>query len=204
MSYVLEAFAVDLTKVSRAIGSKNKDLLDALFGKYGAKFAQFDAMAADFADEDAGEKPMTMRSALSQMIMGEEYTKRFGFMYGYALSFICQHIGELLPNSEWSSMRWEWAEDVDRHLESVWVPQSVFSVTMHLMTRGSPNPIPAIDDFPAIGFLTLAEIKVAHQAIAKANLGAIEDGNARSSIEQIIGWFRSCLESQRDLVCFYA
>ena len=58
--------------------------------------------------------------------------------------------------------------------------------------------------FPAIGFLTLAEIKVAHQAIAKANLGAIEDGNARSSIEQIIGWFRSCLESQRDLVCFYA
>jgi hypothetical protein len=204
MSYALEAIAVELAKVSRAIGSKNNDLLDTLITKYGWKFHEFDDMAADFADEDAGEKPLTMRSALSQLIMGDEYTKRFGFLYGYALSFICQHVGDFLPNSEWTGMRWEWAEEVDRHLESVGVPESVFRVTNHLMTRGSPIPIPPIDDFPAIGILTLAEIKAAHQALAQAKLGAIEDGDARSSIEQIIGWFKSCLESQRDLVCFYA
>jgi hypothetical protein len=153
MGYILTATAVDLGKVAAALGSKNKRLVSTLVKKFGDEFDQHDETAADFADDEDGEDALTMEDVLRQMVMGEEYNEELGFMYGYALDFICRHFGEELPNEHWSAMPSgsDWARTVDRGLKAAGVPERVLRVEKHLMYRGSPIPIPEIEDFPGIG-----------------------------------------------------
>lgn len=204
MSYILTPIAVDLAKVTAAIGSKDRRLLATVTNKSSTDFSQIDEMDDNGDDDDEDYAPTSVEDALRHLIMEEPPNPDVGYKYGYALEAICKHFGEFLPNSEWSAMRWEWAETVDLALHLVGVPASVLRVEKHLMTRGSPILIPRIDDFPAIGFLQLDEIRTAHVAVCGAKLDAIEDGDARTSIEQLRSWLKSCLESRRDLICFYA
>jgi hypothetical protein len=206
MGYILTAIAADLGKVSGAVGSRNKELFGDLLDMFGNGFGQFDEMATDYADEDDGEKPLTMREALTQMVMGEAYNKQFGFMYGYALEFICRYFGEFLPNGEWSAMPSGsgWAETVDRGLAVAGVPESVLRVGRHLMNRGSPIAIPEIQDFPGIGYLKLEEIESALRSLENAKLTAIEDNYVVTSIQEVHSWLQTCANSNCDLVCFYA
>jgi hypothetical protein len=206
MGYILTATAVDLGKVTAAVGSKDMRLLSALVKKFGDDFEQFDEMAADFADEEAGGDALTMQGALGQMVMGEEYSEWLGFLYGYALEFICRHFGERLPNEHWSAMPSgsKWAETVDRGLNAAGVPERVLRVGTHLMNRGSPVPIPEIDDFPGIGYLRLNEVRAAQEALAQARLAAVTDREAIESIKEVRDWLQTCVDLGCDLICFYA
>src|SRR5262249_52514127 len=141
MGYVLTPIAVDLDQVSNVIGSKNKRLISALVKKFGDNFDQFDEMAADFADDD--DESLTMRDALTHLVMGEECNDELGFMYGYALEFICEHFGECLPNEEWSAMPSgaAYAEKVDKALKAAGVGEKVLRMS-RLMYRGAPVSLP--------------------------------------------------------------
>src|SRR5262245_7817674 len=206
MGYILTATAVDLGKVSAAVGSKDKRLVSALVKKFGDDFEQFDEMAADFTDDEDGEEALTMRTVLQQMVMGEDYNEELGFMYGYALGFICRHFGEELPNEHWSAMPSgsEWAGTVDRGLKTAGVSEGVLRVEKHLMYRGAPLAIPEIEDFPGIGYLKLKEVKAAQKALAQGKLTAVKDREVLASIQEIQSWLQTCADSGRDLVCFYA
>lgn len=203
MGYILTATAVDLDKVSATVGSKDKRLVSAIVKKFGGEFEQFDEMAADLGDDD---EVLTMKGVLMQMVMGEEYNEELGFMYGYALEFICCHFGESLPNEQWSAMPSgsEWARTVDRGLKAAGVPESGLRVEKHLMNRGAPIPIPEIEDFPGIGYLKLKEVKAALKAMGLAKLAAIKDKAVLASIQELQNWLQTCADSGRDLVCFYA
>jgi hypothetical protein len=205
MGYILTPIAVDLGQVCGAIGSKNKELISALVAQFGAGFAQFDRMAAGYAEDNELNQVLTMRSALTQMVMGEEYVKELGFIYGYALEFICRHFGEFLPNGEWSAMPsgTRWAEEVDQGLEAAGVPEKALRVIHHLMGRGAPVAIPDIDDFPGIGYLKLMEVKAAQKALLEAQLTSIDE-EVLGSIRELQGWLETCSSTGRDLVCFYA
>jgi hypothetical protein len=206
MGYILTATAVDLGKVADAVGSKNKQLVSALVKKFGDDFEQFDDMAADFADDEDDEEALTMRTVLTQMVMGEEYNEELGFMYGYPLEFLCQHFGEELSNEHWSAMPSgsEWGMTVDRGLKAAGVPESVLRVEKHLMYRGAPIAIPEIEDFPGIGYLKLKEVKAAQKALGQAKIAAVKDKEVLASIQEIQSWLQTCAASGRDLVCFYA
>jgi len=206
MGYIVTAIAVELSKVSDALSSKDKQLVGALVQKFEDEFEQFDEMAADVADDEEGEEPLRMRDALTQMVMGQEYSENFGFIYGYALEFLCRHFGEFLPNREWSAMPSgsDWAETVDEGLNAAGVAESVLRVGMHLMNRGAPIAIPDIDDFPAIGYLRLDEIKAAKTALEEAKVTDIKDKQVLASIQELQSWMHRCAESGRDMVCFYA
>jgi hypothetical protein len=206
MGYILTATAVDLGRVSDSLGSKNKRLISAIVKKFGDELAQFDEMAAEFGQGEDGEEALTMQRALTQMVMGEEYDEEFGFMYGYALEFLCRHFGEDLPNAEWSAMPngSEWAQTVDRGLKAAGVPESVLRVGKHLMFRGAPIAIPEIEDFPGIGYLKLKEVKAAQKALEKAKLTAIKDKEVLASAQELQSWLQTCATSGRDLACFYA
>jgi hypothetical protein len=207
MGYILTTTAVDLGKVADAVGSKNnKRLVSALVKKFGDEFEQFDEMAAEAREDEDGREALTMQGALTQMVMGEEYNEEFGFMYGYALEYICRHFGKFLPNEEWSAMPSgsDWAETVDRGLEAAGVPESVLRVGNHLMYRGSPIPVPEIEDFPAIGYLKRKEVKAAQKSLGQAKLAVIKDKEVLASIRVLQSWLQTCADSGRDLVCFYA
>lgn len=206
MGYILTATAVDLGKVAAAVGSRNKRLVSTLIKKFGDEFDQYDEAAADFADDEDGEDALTMADVLRQMVMGEEYNEELGFMYGYALDFLCRHFGEELPNEHWSAMPSgsSWAKAVDQGLKAAGVPERVLRAEKHLLSRGSPIPIPEIDDFPGIGYLKLKEVQAAQEALAQARLAAIKDREVLGSIEQMRDWLRTCADSGCDLVCFYA
>lgn len=150
MGYCITAFAVDLSLLSQAIGSRNRPLLDTLFDECEGDFEQYDEMAADYHDDEDPTDPLTMRTTLTQMIMGDAYNPQVGFMYGYALEFLCLHFGDRLPNREWSAMPRpsQWIETVDRELDRAGIPLQVGS---QLFYRGPPIAIPEIDDWPAIG-----------------------------------------------------
>ena len=206
MGYMLSATAVDLGKVSDAVSSKSKRLVTTLVKKFGDDFDQFDEMAADFADDGDGAAALTMRAVLTQMVMGEEYNEDIGFMYGYALDFICRHFGEQLPNEHWWAMPsgTKWAEKVDRGLKAAGVRERLLRVGTHLMNRGAPIAIPEIEDFPSIGYLKLKEVKTAQQALGQAKLAAVKDKEVSAAIQEIQSWLQACADSGRDLICFYA
>src|SRR5262249_44341093 len=167
--------------------SKDKRLVNALVKKYGDEFEQFDEMAADSGDDEGGEEALTMQSALTQLVMGEEYNEEVGFMYGYALEFVCRHFGEELPNERWSAMPSgsQWARTVDRGLKAAGVPESVLRVGKHLMYRGAPIAIPEIEDFPGIGYLKLKEVKAAQKALGQAKLASVKDEEVLASLQEL-------------------
>jgi hypothetical protein len=205
MGYILTPIAVDLGQVSGAIGSKNKRLVSALVKKFGDDFDQFDEMAADFGDGEDGGEALTMRAALTQMVMGEEYNEELGFMYGYALEFLCRHLGEELPNEAWSAMPSgsAWAEKADKALKAAGVAEKVLRVN-RLMYRGSPVPLPEVEDFPGIGYMRVNEIGAALEGFGEDKLAAVKDKELRASLAEVRGWLLACAGSGRDLICFYA
>lgn len=204
MGYVLEAIATDLTKVAAAVGSKDKKVVTAIVKIFGDSFDQFDEMADEAAEMDDLES-VTMKTALTQIVMGQPYCEGMGFMYGYAIDFICKHFGDCLPNDHWSALpNGSWIATVDKALKAAGIPKDLFTVTNHLQYRGSPVPIPAIDDFPGMGYLTNAELKVIRTSLDKGTFEKIKDGQVIASIQQIQSWISTCLKGKHDLFCTYA
>lgn len=104
MGYILTPVTVDFKRVTGAVGSKDKRLLSTLVEEFGDEFEQFDELADDVVNDEDGAEVLTMQSVLTQMVMGEQYNEGLGFMYGYALEFVCRYFGEWLPNKAWSAM----------------------------------------------------------------------------------------------------
>jgi hypothetical protein len=205
MGYILTPISVDLGQVSGVIGSKNKRLISDLVKMFGGDFDQFDEMAADYADGEDDQEPLTMRAAITQMVMGEEYDEELGFMYGYALEFICLHLGEQLPNSGWSAMPRgaAYAQKADKALKRAGVAEDVLQVSQ-LMNRGAPVPLPLIEDFPGIGYMRAKEIEAALKEFGEDKLTAVTDEELQGSLAEVRGWLVTCAGSGRDLICFYA
>jgi hypothetical protein len=195
VSYGVHAFAVDFGELKAALGSGDGQLLARLLADFAAEVARLDR-----DDEEEGRPPTA--EVLRHLIFGGPYDGSVGFKYGYALEFLCWHLGEFLNNSEWSGMRGEWFDEVDGALKRAGVPTAAFT-TLRLTTRGAPVPIPEPDDFPGIGHLTSEEVPAAAAALDAADLGAMSE-DVRNAVAQVREWLGACEEFGRGLVCFYA
>ena len=206
----LTPIAVEHGRLKAACGSRDRDLLNSVLKKFKRDFGQFDEMGEDLdalgEDDAPAGNSITMKEALGHLILGEEYNQKAGFMYGYALQFLCLHIGTGLPNDHWCSLRgsWSWFPDVDKALEDLGVPEERLRVQGHLTRRGSPVPIPAIEDFPAIGYLKQDEIKPVAEILNDEKVQAIEFEPMRESIKELLAWIRKCIKLRRELICFHA
>ena len=209
MGTSLTPIAVRLDRLTTVLGSKDLSLVEAVIKKFGDDFEQYDEMGENIVEYYEDAEPITMREALTHLVMGEEYNPRVGFMYRFALQFICQSMGTKLPRDRWCSLRgaWGWFTDLDETLEALGVPEERFRVQKHLVKRGSPVPVPEHDDdgddAPYIGYLTLDEIKAAWETLDEAKFLAIEPEYLRGGISEALTWFRVCLKRKKDLICFY-
>lgn len=161
-------------------------------------------------DEEDRPPCATTVEALRHLIMGEERDRRIGFKYGYVLEVLCRHFGEGLPNDLWCDLRscHGWFEELDDTLRLAGVPAESLSIREHLVGRGSPVPLPKIRDFPAIGYLRGEEVRRALDALGKAKIDDIgeeeeEEPWLPEGLDDVRGWLRKCVETGRDLVCFY-
>jgi AcrR family transcriptional regulator len=201
MSYLLTPIAVDLARITAALGSKDQSLFDTLVERYGDDFAQIDALRDD-GDDDDDEPPVpSTHDALRHLIFAHPYHPAAGFKYAYALEYILKYFGDHLSNDHWFSMRSEWAETVDTALAAAGVPEQTFRVGPHLMYRGSPVPIPDPDDFPFVGYLRTPEIPAALTVLRTATL---PDPEVAQAVAEIRTWLETCVTTHRDLVCYYA
>jgi hypothetical protein len=161
------------------------------------------AGAGDRNDSDYASASDVLR----HLITGEKPARRvvFPFMYGHAVQFLCQHLGENLPHDRWHDLRGSaWAKNLDKALKTAGVPAKTLSVAKHLVGRGAPFEIvPRYADSPTIGYLTREEAECALAGLGSASLDAL-DRETRGFLEDIRGWLQSCVNSQRDLICFGA
>lgn len=139
------------------------------------------------------------------LITGDQPARRvaFKFMYGYALQYLCLHIGEVLPHDQWHDLRGSsWAKSLDKALKSVGVPAKTLSISKHLADRGSPfNQVLKYSDSPTIGYLALPEVELALAPLRDAKLDTLDEEH-RSSLEDIRSWLQTCADTRRDLICF--
>jgi len=204
MGYSLTPYAVDLSKITALVGSKDKHRLARLLKLFGNQ---------DSEAEDAGEGSpgASTADALRHLIMGQPYDARVAYKYGYVLEFLCRHFGEELMNACWCDLRDShlWFESLDTQLEEAGVSTERLSVNKHLANRGSPIPMPPYNDFPEIGYLTAEEVGPALEALLKAKFDDIGDEEEEdeelwlpTEFEEIRSWLEICVETDRDLVCF--
>lgn len=209
MSYGISPNAVSLTMLEReVIGQKRKpSFLQSLLGSASPTDKLMDQIRQEFAyrfeqDEVDEEDEPSLEEALSQLLTGGQQHEDYGHKYGYALEMVCEHFGERLSNSHWSAMHSDWVDEVEQAMVEVGIDPQVFSVGRHLFYRGSPIVIAPPYDFPSIGYMRVREMPGATQAIDAGNLTAMNE-EARDSVLQVRQWLAQCIESDRDLICFY-
>lgn len=206
MTHGVTPFAVSLPQLLKVVGSRSKSLLRELREEFEDELLEDRELVDEANEDDEFDPELALDDALRHLIMDEERWDYEGSKYGYAVQMLCSFYGDILPNDRWLGPSLDWAEIVNDALDGVGVQRESFSVLGHLLYRGSPVNIPDIDDFPLVGYVTLAEIPDVLSLLTDERLAAIkhEDAdNIRVSVEQIREWLETCQREKSDLVCFY-
>lgn len=194
MSYAIHPVAVSISTLKKNVGSRDRKLVDVLVREFRERFPDLD---------DLDEETVPMKQAVEHLIMGEKLDQDSGFKYGYALECLCKHVGQALTNQYWSGGGWDWIETFDDALNGAGVPKKVFRLNSQLISRGSPIPLPAIADFPSIGFLKESEMSAILSGLPKPGDNKIDNKEVVESLKELREWLDECVRTHRDLVCFY-
>src|SRR4051794_3093150 len=106
MSYGISPFAVMLPRVKQSFGGGGETPARQILDEFEDRFDQ------DRTDPDDEDEP-TLEQALHEVISGSPMRENYGHEYGYVLEMLCWHLGEHLPNGNFSPMRSSWADSVD-------------------------------------------------------------------------------------------
>jgi hypothetical protein len=159
----------------------------------------------DEDEESSDEEFASAADVLRHLITGEKPARRVAhrFKYGFALQYLCQHLGDELPRGDgWLELQSKWARMLDQAMKSVGIPAKTLSVAKHLAKRGSPfEAVPKYSDAPEIGFLKRDEIERALAALSGASFEGV-GAEEQIFLADIRGWLQTCAESKRDLICF--
>lgn len=151
MSYGVHAYAVDLAAVKKTIGCGDAVLAKRLTKKFASDLESTDEI--DF-DEGLTSAADCLTSLVIDGAPEADDEETPGYKFGYALEIVCRALGEWLPNSAFSGMGSEYFDTLDAALKKAKSKRRVASIVF----RGSPVPLPEIEDFPAIGWLSPEDV----------------------------------------------
>ncbi len=206
MTYGVTPFAVSLTQIRKAAGSRSKSIYRDLREEFEDELAEDREQVEEANEDDEFDPQLSLERAIRHLILGEERWDYEGAKYAYAVELICSFYGEILPNDHWTGISLGWAETINDSLLESGVSAETFSIFAHLFYRGSPIDIPEIDDLPCIGYVMLSEIPDALAALTDNQLSLIkgDDGEEiRVALRQVRDWLEACQRDKSDLVCFY-
>lgn len=174
MSYSLVPYVIDLAQLRAAIGSRNQSLIAAIVEKHPRQF-------------ESPDSELPLEQALTQLVMGEELGETATHQYGYALELLADQLGQKLPFDLWSGIRWDAMED---------------SGVASIMDSGPPVSLPAISDFPNIGYIE--QDKIAQMVAAMDDEGLTNDvPDLEELLKEFEGWLRMAAQAKKDLLFFY-
>jgi hypothetical protein len=207
MSYSLIPYLIHLPALKLIPGSTDDALIASVIASRPEEFED--------GGEDEGE--ISLRAALTDLVMGKTLDPKSAHQYGYALEKLCDHIGERLDSDCWESIRWSLIEATGME---------------RLLRTGPPVQIPAIDSFPAIGHLDASEITQILDDLGDGHLKSavpyapkykptissrilsfllsrlsgrppLTDEDLAEPLEEYEGWLREAAAKQKSLVFFY-
>lgn len=103
--------ACDLTRVRKAIGSKEVKISQAIR-------RQYMDMLSGMTDPDEVHLSLLVK----HLILGLELKDAHASRYAYALQFLCMHYGKFLSNEQWFGMSSQYLDDVDAVLKQAGIP----------------------------------------------------------------------------------
>jgi hypothetical protein len=194
MSHGAVAYATDIPRIRRFVGSGDQDVLaEAELRLRSRTLAELtEGYPADW-------RLPTPQEALAQLINGADYDDRIGFVYAYALEALIETYGAVLDNGAWYPVPQDRARNVELALAGLGASVPV----ERLVWGGSPVSLPRIEDFPAIGHLEADQVLLAHEAINSIDVGAVEDDALRDSVQGVRSWLDVAVQLSYGLVCFY-
>lgn len=153
MSYGVQAYAIDVAALKKAIGSG-----DALLAKRLTKKFAHDLESTDEIDFEEGH-PSAAECLTALIVEGPPERGRRdaapGYKYGYALQILCHALGEWQRTSVFAGIGSHYFEALDASLKRA---KSKRRLT-NLVFNGSPVPLPLIEDFPVIGGVAAADVE---------------------------------------------
>ncbi|WP_280186780.1 MULTISPECIES: DUF7691 family protein [Nocardia] len=140
-----------------------------------------------------------VRTALRELFFCEEHSSSDGAPYGLALQILCARFGGALSNRYWYPVGSGWFNKVGAALDSLGIDFDPHDLAF----SGSPISLPEIEDFPAIGHFTRAELEPVARAFDTADLSGIGDEEIAESVTELRDWVRWCVDNDLDLVSFH-
>jgi hypothetical protein len=180
MSSTFSVYAVPYDRLKRVPGSRDRDLVEAIVGAHEHFFAQID----ELADEE--DEVPSCREALAQIVEGAPLAGHLGYLYGYALEAVCDHLGRELDGVSSISRAAGWIDPVDEFLRDKGVPIALSD----LVFGACPVDIPTPDDHPFIGSWPPMVIPAALEAIRRVDATGV-DYDTAESVAQIRGWLEA-------------
>jgi hypothetical protein len=185
-----------------------KDYLKKAFAKIDLE--EDDEDEEEEVDDDEPRREVSTGAALVHLIMGGNTDPSLGFKYGYALYCLCRTLGDFQVNGSWSAIRSRTFDWYNAFLKKAGVKPKEFAVDAFLTERGPPVKMPRPDDFPSIGYLDRDEIPAVLSLLDPSRLDPVlakQKGENREWLEgataELRSWLETCVQTRRDLVCFY-
>jgi hypothetical protein len=199
MSYGITAYAVDIEKIQRQIGSGDTELAE----RFAASFPEHRLHVQEHINELRGDNAVTLADIARQVIMGDPYDERLGSAYRYFFEHLCERNGERLHDHGFMPFSgWDYLRVVDEALESAGLLVPDFSLE-GLISSGSPVSLPYAD-FPAIGHRLNADLAAPAELLANAPNTSLPDDEFGMPSYTLFQWLSYPESKGLDLVTFYS
>lgn len=160
-----------------AIGSKDLAVIDAVVARNPRAFVA----------QEEGED-ISLRQALSTLIVGGDFNSEYAHLYGYALEQLCHQLG--------SALGVKYSDAVRSHT------LMVTSVEDILEESGSPVSLPRIPDLPTIGHVR-PEDMAPTLARVRGQRSLCTDRALLDLFGELEAWLETALSQSKALVFFY-
>jgi hypothetical protein len=187
MSSSVNVFVVELDKLRRAIGSHDRQLIEAIQEDQERFLASID----DIDDE----AELKCAQAVEHLIAGNPSDDCPGYLYGYAVEAICRQLGHELPNICPIAGATDWLAEVDAALKIHQVPLQLSA----LVFGKCPVEIPQPDDCPCIGVWSPQSIPPALAALQGIELLGLER-EMTETFQDIRGWLTEAAKTPGEAI----
>ncbi len=196
MSYGIVAWRVDLEQLSQYCSLEGELRSEVV--------ATADRAALDRYD-DNGLSDIPIQQTIEDLLTGNRTHPELGFQYGYALEMLCPFCGDTLDNDRVYPLAMDSFDEIDRAWAKVEL-SDVISMRK-LVARGAPIKLPAIDDFPSIGYLTATECEQLNDRLFDDSINSKIDFKSpyfpMPVLKQIGDWICVAAQMEQGIICFY-